>query len=367
MGDHPYTDLPPSAYWRTGVADMGGAPNKACHTPKWPITRSDRIVTAGSCFAQHMGRFLKREGFNVLDAEPAPELLPISLHGAYGYGIYSGRYGNVYTARQMLQLAQEALGQRPLSTEVWERDGACFDALRPTIDVGGHGAPDAVLAHRKAHVSAVRELLLAADILVFTLGLTETWENVDTGRVYPVCPGVVAGQFDDRRFRFRNLTFHDTLEDMRLLRNLLCNSRSGEAPKMLLTVSPVPLTATVSGKHVMQATVYSKAVLRSVAGYVSDHYQDVDYFPSYEIVANPWTKEQHYESNFRTFSDKSVQNVMQVFMNSYIDEISIKEENVQVIHENGGEEQQTCMSKTDLEMAIACDEELLDIFGPRNV
>ena len=44
--------------------------------------------------------------------------------------------------------------------------------------------------------SAVQAVLATASHLILTLGLTETWENRATGRVYPVCPGVAAGRFD---------------------------------------------------------------------------------------------------------------------------------------------------------------------------
>ena len=37
-------------------------------------------------------------------SQPPPALLPTDLHSRFGYGIYSGRYGNIYTARQLLQL-----------------------------------------------------------------------------------------------------------------------------------------------------------------------------------------------------------------------------------------------------------------------
>ncbi len=365
MADHPYADLPASAYWRAGVAELNGAPTPDYCTPKWAITRQDRIATAGSCFAQHLGRHLKRAGFNVLDAEPAPKLLPETLHMEHGYGIYSGRYGNVYTARQMLQLAHEALGKRPMSTEVWGKDGRYVDALRPTIDPVGHGTLQAVRAHRRAHLAKVRELLTTADLMVFTMGLTETWENIETGQVYPVCPGTVAGRFDDSVYRFRNLTFQETLDDMLALRALLHEQNPERPPRMLLTVSPVPLTATASGQHVMQATVYSKSVLRAVAGQLCAMFDDVDYFPSYEIVSSPWAPEHRYAPNMRSVRDESVQLVMRTFMAVHDGADQTATAQPQPAAPVKSAPAPAEMSEADLEMAVKCDEELLDTFGPR--
>ena len=86
---------------------------------------------------------------------------------------------------------------------------------------------------------------------------------------------------------------------------------------MLLTVSPVPLTATASDKHVLTATTYSKSVLRAVAGELYDRYADIDYFPSYEIVASPWSRGFFYESNMRSVNAGGVSVVMQTFLGEH--------------------------------------------------
>jgi hypothetical protein len=54
--------------------------------------------------------------------------------------------------------------------------------------------------------------------------------------------------------------------------------------KILLTVSPVPLTATFSDQCATVANSFSKAVLRVCAHRLAANLPDVDYFPSYEMV-----------------------------------------------------------------------------------
>ena len=70
------------------------------------------IATAGSCFAQHIGRALRGRGLGYLDLEPPPAFLTEDEANRLGYGLYSCRYGNIYTVRQLLQLFQEAHGER---------------------------------------------------------------------------------------------------------------------------------------------------------------------------------------------------------------------------------------------------------------
>jgi hypothetical protein len=86
---------------------------------------------------------------------------------------------------------------------------------------------------------------------------------------------------------------------------------------IILTVSPVPLTATITNKHVLDATIYSKSVLRAVAGQLEKENCNIDYFPSYEIISNCWEEQVNYNKNLRTVKDSSVDHVMRVFMNQH--------------------------------------------------
>jgi hypothetical protein len=214
--------------------------------------------------------------------------------------LYSGRYGNIYTARQLLQLTSEALGIIPPSHEVWEKDGKFVDALRPTIDPEGHESSQTVLHHRRFHLQRIRSLFTSADLFVFTLGLTESWVDSETGRVYPVCPGTVAGEFSSERHMFKNFTVAEVYHDLLEFRDLLLRYNKSSNLRILLTVSPVPLTATASDKHVAVATTFSKSVLRAAAGQFANEFDNVDYFPSYEMITSPWSAECRYADNLRS-------------------------------------------------------------------
>lgn len=110
----PYDGLEARAFWRSGVAEAGAWPPPDLFRPRFPIPRTARILTAGSCFAQHVGKALRANGFSVIDAEPMTASVPPEVAQAYGYGLYSARYGNIYTVRQLLQLLREDGGISPL-------------------------------------------------------------------------------------------------------------------------------------------------------------------------------------------------------------------------------------------------------------
>ena len=138
----PYDDLPPQAFWRNGVA---GGDLTGLFAPKFPITRDTAVATAGSCFAQHVGRALRSAGLTVLDAEPAPPGLDPDTARSFGFGLYSGRYGNIYTTRQLIQLFDEAFGRRSPEDLVWQREGRFYEG----VPVGEkHSAPTGALPDR---------------------------------------------------------------------------------------------------------------------------------------------------------------------------------------------------------------------------
>jgi hypothetical protein len=311
MPKSPYLDLPSRSYWRTGVAERHPLTPGDIYTKKYTIGEDDLIATAGSCFAQHIARHLRSHRFKVLDEEPTPQGLAPEVARSFGFGLYSARYGNIYTARQLVQLVEEALGLWQPTMAVWEKDGRHFDALRPSVEPDGLESAEEVWLHRKQHLAAVREVLRKATVFVFTLGLTEAWVHKESGTVYPTAPGTIAGSYDPEIFAFKNFTFDEIMADVLKFREHL-RGQNPEA-RLLLTVSPVPLTATASDQHVLVATTYSKSVLRAVAGQLAAEYPDIDYFPSYEIIAGPPSRGFFYESNLRSVANEGVEVVMKAF------------------------------------------------------
>ncbi|AGT10112.1 GSCFA domain-containing protein [Paracoccus aminophilus] len=283
--------------------------------PKFRLDETALTVTAGSCFAQHVGRALRRAGLRLRDVEPPPRAVPAEIAAAYGYGIYSARYGNIYTTRQLRQLLEDAESDRVEASDFWARGARIHDAFRPRIEPDGFASLDEAMVLRRDHLGAVRRLFRGATHFIFTLGLTETWEERASGLVYPTCPGVVAGAFDPERYAFRNLSFAEVLADLEAVRSHL--HRAQPDLRMILTVSPVPLTATASGQHVLVATQRSKAVLRAAADEFAASHPDVDYFPSYEIVTNPAARGAFFREGLREVSEQGVAAAMAAFLRAH--------------------------------------------------
>lgn len=303
---NPYLAQPTKAFWRGGVADVAPLGVRELWSPKYPVGRDDRVVTAGSCFAQHIGRALRRNGFSWWDAEPAPKGLKDA--STFGYGVFSFRTGNIYTTALLRQWLQWAV-RRDVSAEVWEKDGRWYDPFRPAIEPEGFASEEELRAARLSTLNAIRRACRAS-VFVFTLGLTEAWTNKDSGVVYPACPGTLAGDFDPDQHVFVNYTAAQVARELR--RAMVLARKINPDLRFLLTVSPVPLTATATDQHVMVATTYSKSVLRAVAGDFAQE-EGVDYFPSYEIITAPAFKGMFFEPNLREVRPEGVEFVMETF------------------------------------------------------
>lgn len=354
----PYSKLGPTSFWRTGIAGAAAGEFPGLMQPRFDITKDMAIATAGSCFAQHVGRTLRRIGYNVIDAEPPPAGLTEEQAKSFGFSLYSARHGNIYSFRQMLQLAMEAFGRFKPGDVVWQRDGRYFDALRPTVEPDGLHSAELVLRHRTQHLAQVRRVLREADLLVFTLGLVEAWVHAPTGTVYPTAPGVVADSEAPDEIVLKSFSFMEIRSDILLFRRLM--QKYNPRLRILFTVSPVPLTATATDDHVLVATMHAKSTLRAVVGAIRAECPEVDYFPSYEIIAGHPSAGRYYAPNLREVLPAGVDCVMRHFTAAYGAEASpaaTPAEPLQVPRTTLAELQND-------DEAVVCEEMLLEAFAP---
>lgn len=315
---HPYSDAEPHRRWRKAMVETEPAAIDPMVEAPWRITGEDRVATAGSCFARHLVERLRAAGMPPFETEPAHPTLSEGIAREFGYGQFGARFGAIYTARQLRQLFDRAYGDfRPVD-DVWEgADGALFDPYRPTIQPGGFPTRREFNLDRERHFAAVRRMFEELDVFVFTLGLTECWVNRRDGAVYPLCPGVAAGEFDPGSHAFANFGVDETVADLEAFLGSL--RKVNPKSRVILTVSPVPLAATGEPRHVWSATVLSKSVLRVAAGQIAER-RDVVYFPAYEIVTSPAARGSYFGRDLRSIREAGVDHVMRIFFEHLVED-----------------------------------------------
>jgi len=237
--------------------------------PKFPINFSNTTVfTIGSCFARNVEQALRPFGVNLPTADfDAPK----SEYPYRGNGLL-----NEYNPGTMNQRILFALGGKEYPPETIVQSGDLYiDLLLPP---GGAVMFERAVERRREIASIYRQLA-SSDLVIITLGLVETWFDHETKLYLNQLPPPALAAKSPKRFEFKRL---GVTACMRLLEEAF-SALTGAGPKILLTVSPVPLRVTFSDQDSVVANEFSKSVLRVVAERLAA-LPTVDYFPSYEIV-----------------------------------------------------------------------------------
>ncbi|WP_395666500.1 GSCFA domain-containing protein [Methylocella sp.] len=347
--DNPYAGLPDSSYWRRAMTFGDPAEVDLVAAPKFAIEPSDAIATAGSCFAQHLAKTLIANANNYFYAElPPPGMSALEAAGR-GYGVFSARYGNIYTVRQLLQLFQRAYGEFEPVDVAWRRsDGRFIDPFRPQIAADGFGSPEEVAEDRRLHLAGVRRVFEESRVFIFTAGLTEGWIAAADGAAFPVAPGAADAPQDPAAYRFVNFRVAEIEADLELFIARLKGVNPGV--KLIFTVSPVPLVATYERRNVVVATTYSKSALRAAVEEVVRDRADADYFPSYEVITSWYNRGRYFADDLRSVTPEGVAHVMRLFSKHYLGAAG------------GSAPDAAAAVRAEIARAakIVCDEELLD-------
>jgi len=347
---NPYHNLQDYQFWRRAIEKPAMSDVDPVVRARFVLNRSDKVATAGSCFAQHISRTLTKNGFNYYVVESGEELAQTEA-SRRNYGVFSARYGNIYTSRQLLQLFDRAYGRFNPIENAWQRDdGRYADPFRPQIEPDGYASIEELEQARSTHLAQVRQLFETMDVFVFTLGLTESWRSLADGAVFPLAPGVVAGSMDFERYEFVNFEVHEIIQDMQDFMGRL--ETVNPHCKVILTVSPVPLIATYENRHILTSTTYSKSALRAAADFLVRRYSVCEYFPSYEIITGNYTHSKYYEDDLRSVRTEGVDHVMRLFLKHFSSDNSNQENTCKIDNE--------LMEEAARINAIVCDEEALD-------
>lgn len=306
---HPYSGSASYKLWNRSVAFRHRSAFDPVVNPRFALTAADAIATMGSCFAQHLTRWLVSNGMNFFSVgdeggPPGKALL------------FSANYGNTYTVAQAVQLIEAAFGLRRFSGQGWaDADGGIRDPLRPAIPNGVFASVQDMLDSRERLFQSVRAVIDGFDCFVFTLGLTETWIRLDDGAALPSAPGVIAGDFTAQEYRFVNFTYDEVLADLvRMIEFIHGRNRNG---KIILTVSPVPLAATYEERHVAVSSMASKAILRAATDAAWRRYDFLDYFPSLELFLTAPIGSAYFEEDMRHIRSAGVNHAMRLFRQHY--------------------------------------------------
>lgn len=249
--------------------------------PGPPIGLKDAILTTGSCFADQFGQWLHDFKFPVLLNPFGTTYNPISIHQALLHANNSSVDDTLFTERQGIWYHYDYHSQ-------WSEKN------RNTLLNKIHDCQQ-----------QVNTFLKTAQVIIITYGTAWVYQHVTTKLIVANCHKMPASHFKKRL-----LTAEEITHSFDALYSML--KKINPAMRILVTVSPVRHI-----KDTLALNGVSKAVLRMATHQLSEKYDAVEYFPSYEIMMDDLRDYRFYERDKIHPNEEALEYISHRFSDQY--------------------------------------------------
>jgi hypothetical protein len=281
--------------------------------PKFTLRTDDKFYAIGSCFARGLERALANQKIAVESAAPEfARLQPVNK--ALSELGFTNKY-NTFSILNELRWALDPDAVFPVQSIAQVTETTWSDPhITPVLELSGFEET----LERRALLQTVTKRITECRAVILTLGLAEVWRDVQADVYINSTPIPSLFKTQPDRYEFHVTSFAENWTNLETIHALL--SRYGHPDLcFVVTVSPVPLMATFSTMDVVVANTYSKSLLRTVAQEWAAAHDNVDYFPSYEIVLNS-DRAAAWEADLRHVKGAGAQHIMELFVHSYLDD-----------------------------------------------
>ncbi len=281
-----------------------------CTQANFKIHRNEKIFCIGSCFAQEISETLHRQDFNVLslfqDLPKSPNRNKMDASIFHKYNVAS-IYNELAWALNPATPYHHENALIEVSNQLWQD----YQLMGPDYSDDESFAK----LFREAFNQAFKRVK-EADVVILTLGLSEVWFDKHTQLYLNRTASPETVRCYPGRFELHVFDYGQTLSYLEETYQLLATYLKPSF-RLLITVSPIPLSVTFRQQDVLTASAYSKAVLRAAVEQFLCNKANVNYFPSYEFVvlSNPavvWREDDFRHVNSQ-FVDYIMANVMAQF------------------------------------------------------
>jgi hypothetical protein len=276
--------------------------------PKFKLRSEDKFFAIGSCFARGLEHALVKHRVAVESAAPEfARLQPVNKE-VTGLG-FTNKY-NTFSMLNELRWALDPAATFPMESIVQVSKDTWSDPhTTPTLEPAGFEET----MDRRALMQTVTKRITNCRAVIITLGLAEVWRDIKADVYINRTPLM---KIHPGRYEFHLTGFAENWNNLEAIHVLL--SRYGHPDfRIVVTVSPVPLMATFSTMDVVAANTYAKSLLRAVAQEWAAAHDNVDYFPSYEIVQNS-DRAATWEADLRHVRAAGAEHIMELFLRNYL-------------------------------------------------
>lgn len=251
-------------------------------TSKYPIDLQTKVLTLGSCFADTIGARLITSKSHCI-ANPFGVLYsPNAIHKALRYALLREPVPqHTFVQHQDVHLNYDFHSE--------------FSALEKS----------ALEKKINETITTVHHALKQAQWLFITYGTAWVYERKDTREIVANCHKQPAGSFQ------KSLLSPETIAES--FDGLYANLKSiNPSIRIIVTVSPVRHI-----KDTLELNSVSKSTLRLACHAVQEKYQDVEYFPAYELLLDDLRDYRFYKEDMIHPSNEAEEYIWEHFISQY--------------------------------------------------
>ena len=246
------------------------------------ISLKDSILMIGSCFSSNIGELLQQYKINAL----------------------INPFGTLFNPISINKLLSGSINKTGLSENGFDS----LDELHFHYDLHSkYTSPikSDLINNAKKAFRHTREHLLKSKWLVITWGTAIVYETVENNEIVANCH-----KSSPKKFTKRVLSETEILSDFENFISTLPNDLN-----IIITVSPVRHI-----KETIELNSVSKSLLRVVSHTLTEKYNNVHYFPSYEIMMDDLRDYRFYKSDMLHPNEDAVKYIWDKFISAYFDD-----------------------------------------------
>lgn len=255
----------------------------------WKINISSKVLSLGSCFAIHIGELLQQNKFDAL----------------------TNPFGVLFNPASIFGLLQKSLQEQ--SPEAWtfiDNQGINRNLLFHSA-ISSVNKEDLVDRIQNA-MKLCKRYITNADVLVLTLGSAVVYEWKENGMIVSNCHKLPASYFNKRL-----LDVNEIIDHFSTVYNAILSQNKDM--KVIITVSPVRHI-----KDTLTLNNVSKSTLRLATHEIVNKYENVAYFPSYELLMDDLRDYRFYDEDMVHPNNQAINYVWQKFSEMYFDRPTIE-------------------------------------------
>lgn len=281
------------------------------------LSANDEVLAIGSCFVNEIRAVLEQAKLTVhplVDPQLGDLFIDkfkeISSWGAWDDRVHYQCF-TPFTVRQEMEVAFGVREQIPeaVFARRYKGQDVFVDPYRRKVYAR---AKDDILEIRRRMNQQMRLGLEKSEILIITLGLVEAFKLKE----FDLYLSEYNRLLDDEELEFVNGDYEQALQALTASLDLIRSAYPEK--KIVLTVSPIPIARTFSDTDAITATMRGKSILRSCVDTLTQHYDNLYYWPSYEFAM--WSGNAFREDDLRHIRPEAVSRITSAFCRAFFAE-----------------------------------------------